>query len=403
MPKVTVLYHFFYPDDVVSARHYEGFCDDLAARGWEVEVLPCNRGCRDETRRYASSEVWRDVRIRRIWRPVFRQGSSLGRLLNAVWMLGAWSFKALRRGKPAVLVIGSDPPLSVLVARVWKRLCPKTRIVHWCFDVYPEAAIAEGLLRESSLIVRLFRRMLQPAYRSCDLIADLGCCMRKTVETYDSTVRKVTLTPWALYEPSEVADADAGTRKKLFGEARLAILYSGNFGRAHSHEVILELARVLRNEAIRFVFSVRGNAVHELYHAVRPDDTNISFVGFASETELPKRLAAADIHLASLKESWAGCVVPSKFFGSLAVGRPVIFAGPREASIARWIEEHGVGWALDTHSLPTVAQELRTLAQSIERLEELKRRCHAVYQSHFSRQSVMSRWDRELRALLPKP
>ena len=42
--KAAVLYHYFYPDDVVSARHYEDLCRDLIARGWDVEVMPCNRG-----------------------------------------------------------------------------------------------------------------------------------------------------------------------------------------------------------------------------------------------------------------------------------------------------------------------------------------------------------------------
>jgi glycosyltransferase involved in cell wall biosynthesis len=199
-----------------------------------------------------------------------------------------------------------------------------------------------------------------------------------------------------------VAEADAETRKKLFGEARLAILYSGNFGRAHSCEEFFRLARLLRGEEIHFTFSVRGNAVEALHRAVRPDDTNISFRGFASEADLPKQLAAADIHLASLKENWAGLVVPSKFFGNLAAGRPVIFAGPRKTSIARWIEEHGVGWVLDSQSLPGVAQALRELAKTRERLEETQRRCHAVYQSHFSKQVVMNRWDQELRSLLSK-
>lgn len=402
MPKVAVLYHYFYPDDVVSARHYEGFCEELVARGWEVDVFPCNRGCRDETKKYAGAEVWRDIRIRRIWRPAFKQGSTAGRLLNTAWMLGAWSLRALRDRKPDVLVIGSDPPLSVLVARVWKRLRPQTRIAHWCFDVYPEAAIAEEVLREQSWSVRLVRQMLRPAYHSCDLIADLGHCMREVLEAYSPSSPKVTLTPWALHEPPEVAEADVEMRKKLFGEARLGILYSGNFGRAHSCEEFFRLARLLRDEEIHFTFSVRGNAVEALHRAVRPDDTNISFCGFASEADLPKQLAAADIHLASLKEDWAGLVVPSKFFGSLAAGRPVIFSGPRDASIARWIEEHGIGWVLDAQSLPGVAQTLKELAKTRESLEETQRHCHAVYQSHFSREAVMNRWDQALRSLLDK-
>ena len=47
-PRIAILYHYMYPDDVVSAIHFDGLAQDLAANGWEVEALPCNRGCHDE-------------------------------------------------------------------------------------------------------------------------------------------------------------------------------------------------------------------------------------------------------------------------------------------------------------------------------------------------------------------
>src|SRR5262249_23919267 len=150
------------------------------------------------------------------------------------------------------------------------------------------------------------------------------------------------LVPWAIAEPEAVQAPDPAVRKQLFGDARLAVLYAGNFGRAHSYEEFLELARALRGSQGHFCFAVRGNRALELRQAVGPDDTNISFADFAAESELNLRLAAADIHLASLRPGWTGVVVPSKFFGSLAAGRPVIFAGEPRSAIARWIRQYNV-------------------------------------------------------------
>jgi glycosyltransferase involved in cell wall biosynthesis len=133
---------------------------------------------------------------------------------------------------------------------------------------------------------------------------------------------------------------------------------------------------------------------------VRPDDSNVSFAGFAPEAALEKRLGAADIHLVSLRPEWTGSVVPSKFFGSLAAGRPVIFAGSREAAIARWIEEYRVGWVLDEDSRDGIAGELRSLAANPAKLVGLQRHCHQVYHRHFCRQHVMDEWDRELQNLV---
>ncbi len=402
-PKVTVLYHYFYPDDVVSARHFEDFCQGLAARGWQVEAMPCNRGCREERQTYPRRETWCGIAIRRVWRPRLRQASTVGRLLNAAWMIVAWSLLLVvrrRKNLPDVLVIGTDPVLSVLVACFVKRLRPSVQVSHWCYDLYPEAPIAEGMLRENSALVRLLKRLTGAGYQCCAILADLGGCMRRLLERYNAPARHVTLVPWALSEPAGVVPADAATRQELFGEAKLGLLYSGNFGRAHCHEEFLKLARSLRGEPIHFCFGVRGNQAAELRAAVQLEDTNVSFAGFAPESALEKRLGAADIHLVSLRPAWTGVVVPSKFFGSLAVGRPVLFAGSPDSAIAQWIGEYGVGWVLDRESLPKVAQELRRLAKDSRELQVLRQRCRDVYQVHFSKEKTMDRWDRELRALL---
>jgi glycosyltransferase involved in cell wall biosynthesis len=243
--------------------------------------------------------------------------------------------------------------------------------------------------------------VLRRAYAACDLIADLGPCMRARLAAYGHGARAVTLVPWALSEPAAVSRPDAAVRAKLFGDAKLAVLYSGNFGRAHSYEEFLALARRLRGTGVRFCFAVRGNRADELRRAVRPDDDNVSFAEFIPEAELERHLAAADVHLASLRPDWTGVVVPSKFFGSLAAGRPVLFAGSPDASIARWVRELGVGWVLDPADLDATGGALRRLAGDAGELQRLQQHCHRVYAERFSRRHVMDGWDRELRALLP--
>jgi colanic acid biosynthesis glycosyl transferase WcaI len=401
-PRVAVLYHYFHPDDVVSARHYAEFCSGLADRGWDVLALPCNRGCRNPSLSFPLREQWGEVTIRRVWRPRFRQASSLGRILNAAWMHAAWCLSLLADGRPGpdVLVIGTDPVLSVLVAPVVRKMCPSVRIAHWCFDLHPEGPIAEGMLRPDGWPARALRRLLRAAYGSCDLVADLGRCMRDRLEPYGHTCRKVTLVPWALAEPAALAAPDPAARRALFGVEPLGLLYSGNFGRAHSCEEFLELARLLRGSGTHFCFGVRGNRADELRATVRPDDTNVTVAGFAPEAVLEQRLAAADIHLVSLRPEWTGLVVPSKFFGSLAVGRPVLFAGSRASAVARWIEEHRVGWVLDGGSREAIAGRLRELARDPGELRGLQQHCHQVYQQHFARRRVLDDWDRELKALL---
>ncbi|MFN7918888.1 MAG: glycosyltransferase family 4 protein [Bryobacteraceae bacterium] len=401
MPRALVLYHYLHPDDVVSAVHLTELCSGLAGHGWSVEAVCCNRGCRDEKTVYPPASVHDGVRIRRVWRPPFKQASSFGRFANSAWMIAAWSARALLPGgAPDVLVVGTDPVLSVVTAVPWRIIRPRTKIVHWCFDLYPEAAIADGMVPADHAGVRMVRRLMRSAYNRCDSIVELGSCMRSLLEEYSTTARFLTLTPWALTEPGEVAPQDAEERDALFRKARLGLLYSGNFGRAHSSDLILRLARSMRDEPASFAFSVRGNRWAELVNSVDDSDENVHFASFVAKEQLDKRLGAADIHMVSLRNEWTGMVVPSKFFGALAVGRPVLFSGSPDSAVARWIREYRVGWVLTEETLEEVRAELVALCESGSRLHALFEHCHRVYQQHFSRAAVIDGWHAHLSSLL---
>jgi colanic acid biosynthesis glycosyl transferase WcaI len=399
--RVGILYQYFYPDDVVSARHYADLAEGLRDRGCQVQVWTSNRACRDESVCYQRDEVWRGIRIHRIWKPRFKSGSSIGRVISIAWMIAAWTVILWRRqNRPDVVIVGTDPPLSLLTALTVRLVWPGARFAHWCFDVYPEAAVADGMLAPNSPIERFLKKLVRRAYGNIALIADVGDCMRKRLETYGHRASSETLVPWALVEPENPGTPDPAIRRNLFGDAALGLLYSGNFGRAHSHEAFFELARSLKSDNMAFAFGIRGNRTSLVRQSLRPDDANVRIVDFASEAELEVRLSAADIHLVSLRPEWNGLVVPSKFFGSLAAGRPVIFAGPADSDIARWIREHRVGWILNRDSSETIAKELRALAASRDCLKAMQSRCHCVYQEHFAKKVVLDRWDEALRSLI---
>jgi glycosyltransferase involved in cell wall biosynthesis len=189
-------------------------------------------------------------------------------------------------------------------------------------------------------------------------------------------------------------------RKAVFGDSQLALLYSGNFGRAHSFAELLAIARQMRDVDAHFAFSIRGNRAEEVRKAVRPEDHNISFVPFAHQERLEARLSAADIQIVSLRTEWTGAVVPSKFFGALAAGRPVLFFGSEDSYVARAIRKHRVGWVCSPGSERAIVQELRGVAERPLALRELREHCHRVYHTYFARDLVLNRFDRELRSLL---
>jgi colanic acid biosynthesis glycosyl transferase WcaI len=393
-PRLLVLYHFFHPDVVVSAQILSGFAEEQARRGWDVTAVTSNRSHGDGPERLASEEIWNDVRIHRVFRPAWSQKRPLPRLANSAWMLTAWFLRSLRLGAFDAIVIGSDPSFAAALAIPLRAARPHTPLIHWCFDVYPDAVEAEwtGAPR---LLAPAARALMSAAYRACDVVVDIGPCMRTRLERYAATPRRHTLTPWALVEPEVPDEPDPAVRRELFGDAKIGLLYAGSMSRPHDFESLLQLARASRARAgneIAMCFACTGTNLPALKAAVRQDDTNVRFAPFADEVTFARRLVAADFHLGSLRPEYAGIAVPSKFFAALASARPFIFAGTPDMSISRWIAEHDVGWLLQPGQADEVAVRLVVIKDDPAALRAGRARALAAYRAHFSKRLVNDRW-----------
>ena len=404
--RVLLAHHFFHPDDVVSARLFTDLALGLHERGWDVTVLTSDRSWSDPKKRHPEHEELDSVHIERVHRPAWGQASPVERLANSAWLLAAWTRRMAHLAPSDVVVLGSDPAFAPMAMVAWRRLWPRAAMVHWCYDVYPEVIVADGASAAVRAIVPLARRMMGEGYRRCDAIVDLGPGMRRHLAAYDTSAQRATIPPWALVEPPGAPHPpDPRARQELFGGAQLGLLYSGTLGRAHDFSALLELARACRlrsGDRIAFCFSCRGHRLPELAASLRPDDTNVRTAPFCSEDALAIRLEAADLHALSLQPAWAGLVVPSKFFGSLAVGRPLVYAGPVGSDIGEWIASFGVGYELRTETASRTADALHLLAESPEALLTLQRRAREVYDAEFSKSLGIAAWDRILTSLVDR-
>ncbi|MBF0587575.1 MAG: glycosyltransferase family 4 protein [Magnetococcales bacterium] len=405
-PTVTICYHFYPPDDVVSARLFADLAEGLVCRGWSVRMLTGNRWFHHtEGSICPSREQMEGVEVVRSWRPNWDQSRHLWRMLNGLWLMAAWWLRVLFSRRPDVLILGSDPQFTQLLIPFLRLISPRTRIVQWVFDLYPEAIMAHS---PGSGMARLAERLRAPVglcYRFADGLVDIGACMRERLSPYQRKSEPVTLTPWALVEPQHAPAPDPELRNKLYGPGvKLVLLYSGHLSRAHEYRPFLALARRLRERepGILFAFSQNGHRIEELREALEEADHNIRFTPFLPLEQLAGLLASADIHLASLRSDWWGTVVPSKFFGSMATGRPVLFCGAEKSAIRGWIDEYKVGYFLNEEQLDETADLLVDLAGRPEKLRALQQNAFEVYGRHFSRRLVLNGWDAYLRELLER-
>ena len=399
-PTCIILYHYYYPDDVISSRHFTDLAEGLCIRGWNIIVFTSNYYCRKQEKIPLLKETRNNITIKRFRRFPFNQSSNVGRLLNSFILSIQW-LTVLLFAKTDVVIFGTDPQFGYFIIPPIVFLRKKLHFAIWGFDLYPEAIFANGI-RVSTTVKKILTWVAGKSYQCCDLLVDIGSCMRNRFAKYKSSAKCETIIPWALHEPETITFPDIQTRHELFGNAKLCILYSGTIGRAHQFDEFIALARELRSRkaSVAFCFAGHGNRYQELHKKIIPEDTNITFAGFIEEDRLPLRLNAADIHMVSLRSGWEGIVVPSKFFGSLASGRPILYCGTHNSCIAQWIKSERLGFIVDGETITQIADQLEELSNNQEQLHSMQEHTFSFYKKKFTQNAQCDHWDRSLRSIL---
>jgi colanic acid biosynthesis glycosyl transferase WcaI len=100
-----------------------------------------------------------------------------------------------------------------------------------------------------------------------------------------------------------------------------------------------------------------------------------------------------DVHLISLRPALEGLIVPSKFYGIAAAGRPTIFIGSKNGEIPRILRGAQCGFSVDAGQAEEVSRIIRELADDKETCLRLGRRARALFDQRFDTRYAMQAWE----------
>lgn len=392
--KILIINHIFWPDNINTARHITELAEELSNRDWDVSVLVGNRDYRSNKKIGSKFQIRGNVKIFRVYIPKFSNKQNIGRLLTSFWLIFSFALKLPFLGKFNAIVLGSNPPFSFFLAPYIRLINRDTKILFWSFDLYPDAIYAS-----KNGNVSFFGKLLNKAtvfcYKRLDVLVDIGECMKHRLKSYVNNIYTVTLTPWSFVEQNVQDEIHKPTRQMLFGDAKLTLMYTGTIGHAHEFDNFLALARKLQKEnaSIAFCFAGFGKKIDELKSLCNSDDLNISFAEFVnSDKELNERLSSADLMMVSLRENWTGISVPSKFFTSIATGKPVLYSGAKDSAIESWISKYNLGFHLTNNNIDLISRKLIEISNNSYLINDIKNNCLQSYNSNFSKKHICDNW-----------
>jgi colanic acid biosynthesis glycosyl transferase WcaI len=190
------------------------------------------------------------------------------------------------------------------------------------------------------------------------------------------------------------ATADSVLRRRLGLADKFVIGYSGNLGRAHEFETVLGAAERLRSDdGIAFLFIGAGAKMDELKaSAVRRHMTNFHFLPYQPRESLEDSLAAADVHLVTLIPSLEGLIVPSKFYGILAAGRPVVFIGDVDGELSRTIRASHCGVVVASGNSTELFDAIKSLERDTDVRTNMGLAARELMCSRFAARRALDSW-----------
>lgn len=405
MAGILILTQAYVPDPSTTGQHLHNAAVALVGRGHEVRVLAANRGYEDPSRKYPARETRDGVEVRRIPLSSFGKGSVFVRVVGALSLVVQSIVRGAFLRNLDVILTSTHPPPGAITAVVlsWLRGTP---ICYWVHDLYPDLALEMGVLREGTFPVHLMnwlnRRILGRAKR----IVVLDRFMAERVQRkLDIAAKIAVVPPWPHNDCAEkIEHADNPWRREYSGEGRLVVMYSGNHSPAHPLDTVLQAALRLQDvKGLDFFFVGGGLGKREIETIVeRKRPGNIRLLPYQPLETLHYSLSAADVHIVSVGNETVGIVHPSKIYGAMAAGRPILLLGPKHCHATDIINEHCIGWHIAHGDVDHAVKILRDICRAPrERLEDMGRTSQELIQRHYSRDVLRNRFCDEVEAVLP--
>ena len=400
--RICIVNEFFYPD---SAGGTGTVLSDLVRSlreidaEMEIDVVTSTNLYRQSQADLSAYEEWNGVCIHRVATP-HPNGLSLPLRLGANLLFCARALAKLI-SLPAydVVLLGTAPPMVAMSALALKRL-RGTPFVYIIYDLEPDRSVTMKMLSPRHPVARIFRQGQRRWLHAAAKVVVLGQYMGEHLtQAYGLPARSIEAISIGS-NPEEIVPGPKASRFRAEHDlSGFVVLYSGNFGRYHNFDTILDAAAALRDRCPHISFALVGDGAQKGHIARRVQEealSNVRLFDFVAKDAYADLLASADVSLVTLEPGMEGLCVPSKFYSILASGRPVVATVSPKSEVARVIDEAQAGVHMEQAATEELVSALIALAEDPARTGQMGQNARCVLEEKYS----MTRVARQYHAVL---
>jgi colanic acid biosynthesis glycosyl transferase WcaI len=395
--KILLLCPHFEPDlHAATGEVMTKLVDGLAKRGHRITVvtsLPWYHG--HQVAAEWRGRPWRSEttdwgRIIRCWPFPTTKNNIPARALGFVGQTTLATALASMTGTHDV-VMGMSPPIFMGDAAWIMAKRSRAPFVFNTQDIFPDIAVSLGAL-SNKRVIELAQRYEKAIYRRADAITVLSSDQAANVSakigdkgTDAAYHRKVHIIHnFVDLDRIRPVDRENAYRERYGLSGKTVVMYSGNVGLSQSFELVRQAAIHWADEpSIQFVINGEG-AAHAAVAEWAEPLPNVTMIPFGPRSDVPEILGAGDIHLVLLRTGLAASSTPSKLYGILAAGRPVLASIDEGSEVCNAVRDAGCGLSVGPDDQWAFNQALEKLLSDRDELAEMGRRGRAYAESCLS-------------------
>jgi colanic acid biosynthesis glycosyl transferase WcaI len=347
------------------------------------------------------TSVVEGVTIVRVPSAAYDRRRLLLRGLNYVTFL----IQALRAGwrlpRPDVIFCMTDPPMvgdvGVILARRFR-----VPLVVTSQDVFPEVAVELGRL-DNPVLVGVLRKLVAYYLSRADRVVAIGETMKVRLEEKGARPDRIRVIPnWVQTSVLTPQPRDNEWTRAHDLADKFVVMHSGNVGHAQNLDALIRAATFMRDLDDLLIAVIGTGARHaelvELSELLEAD--RVRFLPYQERAVLPQSLSSADLHVVGLARGLSGYVVPSRVYGIMAVGRPLLVAAESTSETAKLIEAVDCGIVVEPGRPELLANVIRRAHGGEYDLAGMGQRARAFVVSEADRDIAVDRYRRVFEEVL---
>lgn len=358
--KIVYLHQYFkFPDETGGTRSYD-LAKSFVENGYEVEVVTAT-----SNERYKGGGRWttierEGIKVNYIYLPYGNHLSYLKRTWVFFKFLVASFFKLTKI--KADIVLATSTPLTIGIPALVNKWIKNIPFVFEARDVWPEAVIAIGAIK-NKVLQKVLYGLEKLIYKNASAIVPLSTDMQKSiVKRYPEFTIKTSIVIENIAEINRFQNKEAICLTDVIGfEPRFSVLYAGTFGKVNGLHKLVELASKTIKYDPNLVYILIGSgaekkAVKQMAMEYDVLNKNVFILDPILKKELPswyKAVSMGSSFVIDVPELWANSA--NKFFDTLAASKPILIN--HEGWQAETIRSYNVGYVLSFEITDKVAKD----------------------------------------------